>query len=126
MDTKELGNKIKMVRRSRFLTQGNVADDLGLSITGYANIENGKNNIPFNPLCQIAEYFKISLKNLVAWNDDIPDHGSLPDELIIMDKDESHYPNDKIISGLHKEIAYLKQLLKKKDKIIALLETGTK
>lgn len=64
MTKKELGQKIRLVRLSKSLNQENAATDLGMSLTAYANIENGKTNVPFERLTQIAEYFEITLVDL--------------------------------------------------------------
>jgi|SRR3972149_7772686 len=119
MDCKELGNKIRIIRRSRSLSQENVASDLGLSLTGYANIENGKTNVPFKRLCEIASYFNISVATLLEWDESGQSILSVKSNEGII---SLHKTSMERITELEKEIAYLKQIISEKDKIIMLLE----
>jgi transcriptional regulator with XRE-family HTH domain len=59
MEIKKLSNNIRRIRVLNGLTQENVANDLGISLTAYGKIEQAKTDISFSRLCQIAEYFKI-------------------------------------------------------------------
>ena len=59
MDIKDFSNNIRKIRTLRGLTQENVADDLGISMTAYGKIELGKTDISFSRLNQIADYFEI-------------------------------------------------------------------
>ena len=59
MNVKELSNNIRKIRVLNGLTQENVANDLGISLTAYGRIEQGKTNIPYSRLNQIAECFQI-------------------------------------------------------------------
>lgn len=118
-----LGQKIRAVRVSKQLSQDNVATDLGLSLTGYANIENGKTNIPFTRLCDIATYFKLSVVELLTYSAaaSARAYAKKPVKPVVSEDDVPIYVT-KQLEELTKEIAYLKQLLHDKDRIIGLLE----
>jgi transcriptional regulator with XRE-family HTH domain len=59
MNISELSNNIRKIRVLNGLTQENVANDLGISLVAYGRIEQGKTNIPYSRLNQIAECFQI-------------------------------------------------------------------
>jgi len=103
---------LRSLRMSKQLSQEAVASDLNLSLTGYANIELGKTNIPFDRLAEILTYFNVPVT-----------HFFYPqNELIPVDIDYEETYNSSKISQLEKEIFYLKQIIAEKDKVIALLE----
>lgn len=114
IDNKWIGNKLRSIRMSKQLSQEAVATDLGLSLTGYANIEQGKTNIPFNRLLEITNYFNVSISSI--FNEEF-----IP--VTTNEVRENTYPYlTKNTKELEREITYLKQLIAEKDKIIALLE----
>jgi transcriptional regulator with XRE-family HTH domain len=59
MNIKELSNNIRKIRVLHGLTQENVANDLGISLVAYGKIEQGKTDISYSRLNQIADYFQI-------------------------------------------------------------------
>jgi transcriptional regulator with XRE-family HTH domain len=63
MKIETLSNNIRRIRVSRGLTQENVAIDLGISLTAYGRIEQGKTDVSYSRLQQIADYFKIGVVN---------------------------------------------------------------
>ncbi len=65
MDLKTLGKNIRRARQSRGLTQECASIELGCSLNTYTKIERGETNVPFLRLVQIAEFYEISLTQLV-------------------------------------------------------------
>jgi transcriptional regulator with XRE-family HTH domain len=61
MNIKELSNNIRRIRVLHGLTQENVANDLGISLAAYGKIEQGKTDISYSRLSQIADYFEIDV-----------------------------------------------------------------
>jgi len=61
MDIRILSNNIRRTRVLKELTQENVANDLGISLTAYGRIEQGKTDISYSRLCQIADYFQVGV-----------------------------------------------------------------
>lgn len=114
IDNKWVGNRLRSIRMSKQLSQEAVATDLGLSHTGYANIEQGRTNIPFNRLVEITDYFNVSIKDFFCIEDKKP-------TTYTVNENASLYQTKEQIE-LQKEIAYLKQLILEKDKVISLLE----
>jgi len=115
MDCNILGHKIRSVRFSKSLTQENVANDIGISITAYANIENGKTNIPFMRLCQIANYFGIELAKILTWNDPI-EEDSLKEDIIEYKK---KILCEEEINSLKQALENKEELLKEKERLIS-------
>jgi len=111
MNSKWVGKRLRSIRMSKQLSQEAVANDLGLSLTGYANIESGKTNVPFNRLVEITNYFNVTIHHFF----------NSESTILTAEENEPVY-STKIIENLQKEIAYLKQIILEKDKIIALLE----
>ena len=80
--------KLRILRNERGLSQTNVAEDLGLSLTGYAKIERGETELTVARLYQIADYYKISIMQILEINE----------------------PSDLNETFKDKEISYLKQI----------------
>lgn len=53
-----VGDKIRIARISRGLSQENVAEELGLSIAAYSNIERGKTKVTLSRLETLAKILK--------------------------------------------------------------------
>lgn len=65
LDTKEIGAKIRQLRKARHLKQ----DDLGLVLGGLSrgqvsNLETGKRNINIHQIKLLADYFGVSIETL--------------------------------------------------------------
>ena len=71
MDLKILGKNIRKVRQQTGLTQENAANDLDCSLNTYTKIERGETNVPFLRLVQIAEYYNVSLSELLKGPNDL-------------------------------------------------------
>lgn len=65
---KRLGNRIRVLRVSRELSQENMAAELGLSIGAYSNIERGITDISVSRLYRIAEILNSSVFDLLDPN----------------------------------------------------------
>jgi transcriptional regulator with XRE-family HTH domain len=117
INSKWVGNRLRAIRLLKQLSQEAVANDLGISLTAYANIEQGKTNIPFNRLLEIATYFNISIPSFFNTQDIFENNALTNDSLATSNKN---------LAELEKEIAYLKQIIIGKDKIITLLENQLK
>lgn len=75
-DTKIIGEKIRVLRRSRNLRQDQLGEILGgLSRGQVSNLETGKRNLNIHQIKLIADYFNVSLETLgVTTNEvEIPD-----------------------------------------------------
>lgn len=65
MDLKQLGKNIAIARHALRLTQEDVAFELDITNTSYSRIEQGKSDISFNRLLQIAQILKVPVSVLV-------------------------------------------------------------
>ncbi len=64
-ELKQLGNKIKEVRKKRGLTQSDVADKADTSANYFAQIERGEVNPSYSMLTVIAKALKVKLSDLI-------------------------------------------------------------
>ncbi|MGX2975829.1 helix-turn-helix domain-containing protein [Ursidibacter arcticus] len=58
-------DKVRVMREVRQWSQEDMADKMGMSVTGYAKIERGQSKLHFDKLEQIAHIFNISVNDLV-------------------------------------------------------------
>ena len=64
------GEKFRSLRKSRFLSQQKVADDLGMSQSAIAGYENGVREPNFQMLEKIAKYFGVPATSLMPTSDE--------------------------------------------------------
>lgn len=65
-DNKESGKRIKELRKAKKVTQERAAYDIGISIDGYRNIEQGKNGASIITLMEMAVYFDTTIDYIVT------------------------------------------------------------
>ena len=65
----EIDEKIKVIRTVRGWTQEYMAEKLGISTNAYAKIEQGKTDVNFSRLQQIAQVMEIELPLLLGLDD---------------------------------------------------------
>ena len=133
----KINEKIRQLREQHQLSQENMADKLGMSVTGYAKIERGevRSNLP--RLEQISEVFDMDICELLSYgesekvyfNNSVTESTNSNNflfavgndnlekaiqqlQLIISHKDELLAQKDKIILGLERQIALLRNMHK--------------
>lgn len=133
----KINEKIRQLREQHQLSQENMADKLGMSVTGYAKIGRGevRSNLP--RLEQISEVFDMDICELLSYgesekvyfNNSVTESTNSNNflfavgndnlekaiqqlQLIISHKDELLAQKDKIILGLEREIALLRNMHK--------------
>lgn len=62
-------DKIKFMRQAKSLSQEEMAEKLGLSINGYANIERGETDALISRIQQIAKVFEMDFMELVSFGE---------------------------------------------------------
>jgi len=62
---KQIGEKIKELRKGKNLTYVEMAKKVGLSKNGYNNIELGKSNLQLQSLLKILSYHNISIFDFI-------------------------------------------------------------
>jgi transcriptional regulator with XRE-family HTH domain len=65
----QLGQKIKKIRELRSYTQEYMAEQLGMSQTGYGNIERDETDISLKRMKQISEILGIKLQELFGFDE---------------------------------------------------------
>ena len=71
VDTKEIGERVKQLRKSRGITQDELGSVLGDKITGkplsrgqISNLETGKRNFNIHQIKALADFFNVSIETL--------------------------------------------------------------
>ena len=136
----KINEKIRQLREQHQLSQENMADKLGMSVTGYAKIERGevRSNLP--RLEQISEVFDMDICELLSYgesekvyfNNSVTESTNSNNsnnflfavgndnlekaiqqlQLIISHKDDLLAQKNKIILGLEREITLLRNMHK--------------
>ncbi|OOF57114.1 helix-turn-helix domain-containing protein [Rodentibacter genomosp. 2] len=131
----KINEKIRQLREQHQLSQENMAEKLGMSVTGYAKIERGEVRSTLPRLEQISEVFEMDICELLAFgeNEKIYFNNSVIEstnsnnflfavgnenlekaiqqlQLMVTHKDELLLQKDKIIHGLERELELLRKL----------------
>jgi len=67
-----LGSRIKALRIAKYLTQEQVADQIGVSRQKYARIESGANSITLDTLSKVAEVLGVTVGDITRVLDETP------------------------------------------------------
>ncbi|MCW9709425.1 MULTISPECIES: helix-turn-helix domain-containing protein [Avibacterium] len=68
----EIYDKVRVMREIRQWSQEEMADRMGMSVTGYAKIERGQSKLHYDKLEQIANIFNISVNDLIDLDKRMP------------------------------------------------------
>lgn len=105
---KKVGQRIRMFRAMRGLSQDNVADELGMTTGNYGKMERGEITISVNAVAQISKILKVSIADL--FDEKPSNHLSEP---------HSTYVTKSEFKALEKEVnAISKELEKIKTKVL--------
>ncbi len=58
---KKVGDRIRIIREEKKLTQANMGEELGMTNSAYSKIERGDVNTPLKRLLQIAEILEVNV-----------------------------------------------------------------
>ena len=116
--------KIRFMRQSKNWSQEDMADKLGMSVAGYAKIEQGRTDANFSKLEQIASVFELDVVELLSFGEK---------NVICLIGDNSVISMSQIMMGSSKELTFEMQklqlslehkeaMLAQKDKEIQRLE----
>jgi transcriptional regulator with XRE-family HTH domain len=75
-----VGINIRRLRENRGVKQSEIADLIGMHCSNYSKIENGQREISVVAVDKIAQFFNISIDELVHLGEDIPQEISLEDK----------------------------------------------
>ena len=111
----KLRQNIRDIREDKHFTQADMAEKLGLSITGYAKIERGQSQINIERLQQISKVLEVSIADLIPFGDD---------GVVVFNNSNDNFSNSSNFSlalgnpALEAEVANLRQILAHKNEII--------
>ena len=111
MDNTSIKENIRKFRKERKMTQEEIADMLGISITAYRDLERGSTSIMNGHFLRIAELFDTSTEELVL--------GYRPAQMPGKKLEEMQAEYDVRIENLEKENEYLRKLVKSLEETIA-------
>jgi transcriptional regulator with XRE-family HTH domain len=78
-----IGANIKRLREQRGIKQNEIADLIGMHRSNYSKIESGQREISIIAIDKIAQYFNITLDELVHMGDDIPKEITVEDKTTV-------------------------------------------
>lgn len=78
-----IGQNVKRLREDRGIKQNEIADLIGMHRSNYSKIENGQREISIVAIDKIANYFNISIDELVHMGNDLPKEVSLEDKTTV-------------------------------------------
>lgn len=64
LDTKDIGKRIRQLRKTRGLDQLQLANVLNLSRSQVSNLENGRRNLNIHQIKMLADFFGVSISTL--------------------------------------------------------------
>ncbi len=94
--------KIRFMRQSKNWSQEDMADKLGMSVAGYAKIEQGRTDANFSKLEQIASVFELDVVELLSFGEK---------NVICLIGDNSVISMSQIMMGSSKELTFEMQKL---------------
>lgn len=110
MDNASIKDNIRRIRKDHRLTQEEMADRLGISLTAYRDLERGNTNIVNSNVMKLARLLDTSTEELVLGYRPV----RIPeDNLKAMEEEYSSR-----ITELEKEVEYLRRLVKSQEEII--------
>ena len=111
MDNTSIKENIRKIRKERRMTQEEIADMLGISITAYRDLERGSTSIMNGHVLRIAELLDTSTEEIVLGYRPVQMHGKKLEEM------QAEYASR--IENLEKENEYLRKLVKSLEETIA-------
>lgn len=111
MDNNTIKDNIRRIRKTRKLTQEDVAHRLGISLTAYRDLERGRTNIVNGNIGRLAEEFETSPEELVL--------GYKPSQQASRALEEAKGQYQSRVTLLEKQVEDLEKLVKTLEDTIA-------
>lgn len=125
MDCSQIKERIKSIRKSKGLTQENMAKSLGISVNSYREIESGKTKLINSKLFKICEILEVTPGKLIMGELSQEEYVKEIQKLKKFHREEvsrlEHYYKIKV-TELEGEINVLKINLQTKNSIIGVLK----
>lgn len=119
MDNNSIKENIRKIRKSKGLTQEEMAHRMGISLTAYRDLEKGATGIVNSNISKIAEITGISTAEVLGYSEQ--------SQTVTVNDVKAEY-NSRIetmqtrINDLEKIVASLEALIKVKDEVISMLK----
>ena len=121
MDNSSIKENIRNARRSRKLTQEDLADRLDISLTAYRDLEKGSTNIVNSNVIRLAEILDTTTEELVLGYRPVQAPGKVLED--IRNEYGGHISVlERRVAELQKMVAYLEETVRTKNEIISLLK----
>jgi transcriptional regulator with XRE-family HTH domain len=109
MLAEKVGAKIRLLRQAKNYSQENLAEQLGMSPSGYAKIERGETDLSLSRIEQISKVFGVSaLEILDIGGNHFHNHGTTNGNTFYGDV---HLSNGKRLDSLEQQLADLRALV---------------
>ncbi|MGX2973865.1 helix-turn-helix domain-containing protein [Ursidibacter arcticus] len=111
----QLRQNIRDIREDKNLTQADMAEKLGMSVTGYAKLERGESQVRVERLHQIAQIFEVSVEDLMAGDNE---------GVLVFNNSNDNFSNSSNFSvalgnpALEGEIAHLRYIIDAKNELL--------
>ena len=128
MDNHSIKDNIRRIRKTRKLTQEDVALRLGISLTAYRDLERGNTAIVNGNLCRLAEEFETSPEELVLGYKPSQQAGRTLEEVTGQYKsrvtllEKQVKDMEKLIKTLEETIASKNEIIENNKEIITMLK----
>jgi len=66
-----IGTKIRQIRDLKGLNQENMANELGISVTGYGKIERNEVSVNYERLLQISAILGVKVENIISFDNNV-------------------------------------------------------
>lgn len=121
MDNRSIKENIRRIRKSRKMTQEDMAARLDISLTAYRDLERGSTNIMNANIIRIAELLEISVEELILGYRPIQAEGTQVEDV------RAEYGGqitvmERRISDLEKLVSSLEETIITKNEIISMLK----
>lgn len=67
----EIGARIRKVRELKGFSQENIAEELGMSVTGYGKIERNEVGVNFDKLIKISEVLGVEVEAIIGFDENV-------------------------------------------------------
>ena len=112
---KIIGSRIKIARISRNLSQDSIAEDLGISVAAYSNMERGVVDITVKRIMKVAEILKIKWAFLLGISEE-SDSDFEKNLILLADKNLGY----RTTGSKNKSLDFEKEIQMMKDEIVKL------
>lgn len=121
MDNSSIKENIRKIRKSKKLTQEEIAGKLDISLTAYKDLEKGNTSIVNSNIIRLAELLDTTTEELVLGYQPVREPGKMLEDI------RNEYGGrletmQKRICELEKLIRYLEETIRTKNEIISLLK----